>query len=70
MALFAIGAVIASIRGHGVVLIVLFLASFFPVGVYFFLASHWLHWVGAFNLGYLAAGLLMWRARPSVAQKS
>jgi len=70
MALFAIGAVIASVRGHSVVLIVLFLASFFPVGVYFFSAPHWLHWVGAFNLGYLAAGLLMWQARPSVTQKS
>ncbi len=70
MALFAIGAIIASVRDHSVVLIVLFLASFFPVGVYFFSATHWLHWIGVFNVGYLVAGLLMWQARPPVAQKS
>lgn len=63
MIFLAIFAVIASLRGHGVPLLVIFFASFFPVGLYLIGAPHPLKWVGVSNLGFLVAGLLIWRAR-------
>ncbi len=62
MIFLAIFAVIASLRGHGMALIVIFFISFFPVGLYLIGAPHPLKWVGASNLGFLVAGLLIWRA--------
>jgi hypothetical protein len=60
MMLFAIFAVIASVRAHGVVLMVIFVMSFFPVGGYLFGTPHWLRWIGVANLGFLLGGLLIW----------
>ncbi|MCR4300808.1 MAG: hypothetical protein NUV51_04290 [Sulfuricaulis sp.] len=65
MALLAIGAVIASIRGHSSVLMVLFFASLFPVGIFLLTVPHWLQWIGVLNLGYLMAALLIWPNRRS-----
>lgn len=59
MALFALFAVIASVRGHATVLLVLFVASFFPVGVTLLGAEHWLAWAGRLNVCYLVAGALI-----------
>lgn len=67
MALLALFAVIASIRGHVVVLVILFVASFFPVGVTLIGADHWLGWVGRLNLGYAAAALLIRLGRGAAA---
>lgn len=58
MTLIAIFAVIASIKGHSTVLIVLFAISFFPIGLYVLAVPHWLKWVGLANLGFLVAALL------------
>lgn len=60
MAAFALFATIASIKGHFVVVGLVFLASFFPVGVALITADHWLQWIGRLDLGYLVAALLMW----------
>lgn len=57
MAFFAIFAVIASIRGHGNVMLAMFLASFLPVGAYLIQVDHWLRWVGILNLILLLAAL-------------
>ena len=73
MSFLAIFAVIASFKGHGVVLLVLFFASFFPVGVYLLSVDHWLRWMGICNLGYLLAGLMLWQSGkrlPSEAQSA
>ena len=57
MIMIALFAVIASINAHGGVLLFLFLASFFPVGLYLLGLSGWYRWIGVFNLGFLLAGL-------------
>jgi len=57
MAFFAIFAVIASVRGHGNVMLAMFLASFLPVGAYLIRVDHWLRWVGVLNLILLLAAL-------------
>jgi hypothetical protein len=57
---FAVFAGIASAYGHGVVVVLLFLASFFPIGAFLMSADHWLKWVGWGDLGLLAAAVLMW----------
>ena len=59
MVLLAIFAVIASLRGHGRALMVMFIMSFFPVGGYLLGIPHWLRWVGVANLGFLVAGLMI-----------
>ena len=61
MAMLAIMAVIASIRGHGITLLVLFFASFFPIGLYLLGDPDWVRVIGVLNLGYLIAGLVAWR---------
>jgi hypothetical protein len=61
MAMLAIIAVNASLRGHGVTLIVLFFASFFPIGMYLLQIPGWIRVIGILNLGYLIAGLIAWR---------
>jgi hypothetical protein len=60
MTLLALFAAIASVRGHFVVVTLVFLASFFPVGVALFNADHWLQWVGRLDVGFLVAAALMW----------
>lgn len=59
MALLALFAAIASVRGHPAVLLVVFVASFFPVGVTLIEADHWLRWAGALNVCYLVAAVLI-----------
>lgn len=63
LAVFAVFAIIASIRGHAAVVVLLFLASFFPIGAYLMPADHWLRWVGWFDLGLLLAAVLIWATR-------
>ena len=64
MAILAIVVVLASWKGHGVFVIVLFLISFYPIGYYLWTVPHWIRWIGAFNIGFLIAGLLVWRTGP------
>jgi len=59
MMLIAIFAVIASVRGHGLALVVIFIMSFFPVGAYLYGIPHWLRWIGVLDLGFLVGGLLI-----------
>ena len=59
MSMLAIVAVIASVRGHRLVLMVVFIVSFFPIGFFFLSESHWLRWTGLLNLGYLLGAVLM-----------
>ena len=61
MAMLAIIAVIASVHGHGITLIVLFFASFFPIGFFLLGIPGWVRVIGVLNLGYLIAGLVAWR---------
>jgi len=61
MVMLAIIAVFASIHGHGITLIVLFFASFFPIGVFLLGLPGWVRVIGVLNLGYLIAGLVAWR---------
>ena len=71
MMLFALFAVIASLRGHGLALLIMFFMSFFPVGGYLLGLPHWLRWIGVSNLGFLAAGLLiMYSTRKATHQAS
>jgi len=59
MSILAIVAVIASIRGHGAVILLMFFVSFFPIGFFFLTEAHWLKWTGVLNLGYLVASLFI-----------
>ncbi len=61
MAMLAIIAVIASVHGHGITLIVLFFASFFPIGFFLLGIPGWVRVIGVLNLGYLIAGLVAWQ---------
>lgn len=63
MALLGLFAVIASLRAHAGVLLVLFVASFFPVGFALLGGEHWLAWAGRLNVCYLVAGVLIWLGR-------
>lgn len=65
MVMIALFAVIASLNAHSGVLLFLFIASFFPVGLYLLGLSGWYRWIGVFNLGFLLAGLtIMMKSRP------
>jgi hypothetical protein len=57
---FAAFAGIASAYGHAVVLVLFFLASFFPIGAFLMGTDHWLKWVGWIDLGLLGAAILIW----------
>jgi hypothetical protein len=57
---FAVFAGIASAYGHAVVLVLFFLASFFPIGATFLIQPDWHKWVGWGDLGLLTAAILMW----------
>lgn len=59
MMLAAILVVIASLKGHSTMLMVLFVVSFLPIGLYVIGVPHWIRWVGLANIGYLAAALLL-----------
>jgi len=61
MAILAIIAAIAAFHGHGIALVVLFFASFFPIGLFLLGVPGWMRVIGVLNLGYLFAGLVAWR---------
>jgi len=61
MAILAIIAAIAAYHGHGIVLMVVFFTSFFPIGVFLLGVPGWMRVIGVLNLGYLIAGLVAWR---------
>lgn len=67
MAILAIIAAIAAYHGHGIVLIVVFFTSFFPIGVFLLGLPSWMRVIGVLNLGYLIAGLVAWRMPQSDA---
>jgi ABC-type glycerol-3-phosphate transport system permease component len=56
----AVFAGIAAVYGHALVIALLFLASFFPVGAFLLPTDHWLKWVGWIDLGLLVAAVLIW----------
>ena len=58
MLFISILAVLASLRGHGNIMLGMFLASFLPVGAYLIRVDHWLQWVGILNVVLLVAALL------------
>ena len=60
LALAAIVAVIAAVHGHAAVVMLVFVASFFPVGAVLVTADHWLRWIGVLDLGLLVAAVGMW----------
>jgi hypothetical protein len=60
LALGGLFSVIAAVRGHSIVLVLAFLASFFPIGVTLLQVDHWLRWAGWLDIGLLAGGVLMW----------
>lgn len=60
---FALFATIASVRGHATVVVLLFLASFFPVGASLIRIDHWLRIVGWLDLGLGVAAALLWLTR-------
>jgi hypothetical protein len=60
MVAFALFAAIASAYGHAVVVVLLFLASFFPIGAALLPADHWLRFIGVGDLGLLIAAVIMW----------
>jgi hypothetical protein len=60
LVVFAVFAAVASAYGHAVVVVLLFLASFFPVGAFLLSADHWLRFAGFGDLALLAAAVLMW----------
>ena len=59
LTLLALFGAIAAVRRHAGVLVVVFLASFFPVGFAFLSADNWLRVVGILDLGLLLAAVLM-----------
>ena len=67
MVILSIAVVIAALREHHRALVILFIISFFPIGISLFTAEHWIKWVGFVNIGFLIAGILMWR-RQGVGQ--
>ena len=56
--------VIASVRGHGNVMLAAFLLSFLPVGAVLLQSDHWLRWIGILNLLLLVAALVTRWTRP------
>jgi hypothetical protein len=61
----AVFAGIASVHGHAAVVVLAFLASFFPIGVSLMPRDHWLQWAGWLDLGLLVAAVLMFATRRS-----
>jgi hypothetical protein len=59
----ALFAGIAAVHGHAVVIALVFLASFFPIGISLLARDHWLQWVGWLDLGLLLSAVLIWATR-------
>src|SRR5215471_10089927 len=64
LASFGLFAAIASVRGHATVVVLLFLASFFPIGASLIRIDHWLSVVGWLDVGLGLASALLWLTRP------
>jgi len=62
MAVIAIFAVIASVKGHHVVLFIAFLASFLPVGAWSLYVQDWPRWIGVLDIVLLLASVLIWQS--------
>ncbi len=60
MAMLAGIAIHAAFHSHGITLIVLFFASFFPIGLFLIGEAGWLGVIGFLNIGYLISGLIAW----------
>lgn len=60
MLVLAVIAILASLHGHGIVLILVFLASFLPVGLHLLALANWFQLIGWLDIGLLLAGLLVW----------
>jgi hypothetical protein len=60
LALAALIAVIAAVRGHAAVVMLVFVASFFPVGAVLVTAEHWLRWIGVLDVGLFVSAVGMW----------
>ena len=60
MATLALFAAIAAWRGHPTVVMLAFIASFFPVGLSLLPSTHWLKWLGYLDVGLLASAILIW----------
>ena len=60
MGLMAMVAGIAAFYGHSVVVFIVFVASFMPVGAYLLGVSHWTRWIGVIDVMFLLAGLMIW----------
>jgi len=63
MAFLGLLAVIASVRGHPIALVVLFVASFLPVGLALLDADNWIAWIGRLNIAYVLSAALIWLGR-------
>ncbi|RPI61400.1 MAG: hypothetical protein EHM50_05730 [Lysobacterales bacterium] len=63
----AVVAGIAAVHGHAVVIALVFVASFFPIGVSLLPRDHWLQSVGWLDLGLLVSAVLIWLGRPRAA---
>jgi len=71
LTVLAVFAVIASVHGHATVVVLLFLASFFPIGSWFFTwTERWLLGVAWLDVGLLVAAALMWLTRAAVPPAS
>ena len=64
LSLLAILAVIVSIKGHSLGLLVVFFLSFFPIGFFFLTEDHWLQWASWLNLCYVVGATIMYQSRP------
>ena len=65
----ALFAGVAALHGHGAIVALFFLASFFPVGAFLMPTGHWLKWVGYIDLGLLVAAVTIWlTAKHAAAQ--
>lgn len=63
MLFLAIIAMTAAWHGHGMALMVLFFASFFPVGLYLLGTPGWFQMIGIANIGFLIAGFIIHQGR-------
>lgn len=63
----AVFAGIASVHGHALVIALVFVASFFPMGVSLLPRTHWLQIAGWLDLGLLLAAVLIWATRRRAA---
>jgi hypothetical protein len=64
MVVFCLMGLIASLRGHGKMMLAVFLVCFLPIGAYLLYVDHVLWWIGILNLGLLVAAAMTLLASP------